>query len=1214
MVNIITPPITKKNKKSTNTSNSGSAVSTRDLTNEDDAYDAIFSGDFGSLNIGSFIGNADPDDGSYDATEHLPDAIDFEDEDELADDEDDIQNNNNNNNNNNSIIFMNNNENDQISVSQHIFGVSNELILDHHQSNTMDDIGFPGTNTFDHLDINNPNMNMNIGISTDDISNTNTNNNNNNDNNSNINPNLNLNHDNDNNNNNALFMIDNNISTNDNENDNSHTNEDINVNNNRNSNNNLDLNGSESLSVTHINNMDLDLTNGYPKIISFNNDNNSNNNDNSKINQNKLNDAHSYNLFDLMIQHNNNNNNINIQDSKIRNPSNDEDMKKFKERRDSLLLQYYFPTYKKGKVLKWNSCIYRRRNNYQYQSKLLVSLLCPNGNMDEVKSFCPTNLKFKVQQDQKRLFNNMDYSTLFNESKRKLKNYGIKCVPVSQRFSDPLVETEMNSKDGEAGTKNNEIVDNQLNTSDDLLIAIQKWDENKIIHFDSDNNSNKENSVNTNKLVSPFDYNEDWNEDDLIDAKLSMAKFAELNMNDSKLLLVLNKENDLKKREQESKLSNLATKESLLLQRFNISNDHTYSILKHTHKPKVRATISNLNIEHSQPAINLQSPFYKVNLPRTQLRFFHRPKFSPHVRIGSTITFSKLKTRKRKKDKGKSVRESFATTQDLTVGDSAAIYLMEYSEQTPLALSKYGMANKLINYYRKTSEDDTLRPKLSVGETHVLGVQDKSPFWNFGFVEPGHIVPTLYNNMIRAPVFKHEVSDTDFLMVRSVGHGINRFYLRNINHLFTVGQTFPVVEIPGPNSRRVTSLKSIRLRMIVYRILNKVPERAISIEPIAKHFPDQDYGQNRQKIKEFMKYQREGPDKGLWKLKEGEPFLDKDNTKKLLSPEQIAEVEAMSQGLQFMEDNENFNFDDKLVKLEEKLLPWNISRNFVNATQMRAMVQIHGVGDPTGCGEGFSFLKTSMKGGFIKSNNESSNNDLIKGKNGAHTYNIVQQQKAYDDEIIRTWYTHAKSLSIVNPFEELDDPDSVNPTNRHVLTHRDDNKILRIVRKRRDENGIIQRDTIIIRDPRVIKGYLKGKELRKKSVDVATLLNMDESKIDNLDEIEFQKKVLQNELASLEKSQQRRAARGNKKRFNVTAVNNATSNTTNTNSTGSNNTTNNVNSLAGSSEGKGHGKNTTRRCATCGQIGHIRTNKSCPMYNGGITSNSSTPAPNVSDQ
>lgn len=271
---------------------------------------------------------------------------------------------------------------------------------------------------------------------------------------------------------------------------------------------------------------------------------------------------------------------------------------------------------------------------------------------------------------------------------------------------------------------------------------------------------------------------------------------------------------------------------------------------------------------------------------------------------------------------------------------------------------------------------------------------------------------------------------------------------------------------------------------------------------------------------------------------------------------------------------------------------------------MRAMVQIHGVGDPTGCGEGFSFLKTSMKGGFIKSNNDSSSNDSSKtNKNGTHTYNVVQQQKAYDKEIIRTWYTHAKSLSITNPFEELDDPDTVNATNSHVMTHRDDSKVLRIVRKRRDENGIIQRETIIIKDPRVIKGYLKGKEIRKNAVDVSTLLNMDESKIENPDDIEFQKKVLQNELASLEKSQQRRAARGTKKRTNTSTDDKMASNAS----------TASVPPNGVGSTGKGHGKNTTRRCATCGQIGHIRTNKSCPMYasRNGPTSNvsqSSTPS------
>lgn len=1115
-------PIKSTNKKGkagkTNVSNNNSF---NDLTNEDDAYNAIFSGDFGSLEIGSYINKGGKSNGGAEATEHLPDAIDFEDEDELAEDEEDMEADSNNNNN----MSMNNNmtddlgnlyndDNNQIIGPQHVLGDSNELMMgDHPNTLLMDDGGFPNDNN---------------------LNNSNTNNN-------------------------ALFMIDNS----------------------GNMRNNVNLNDS-TFTVNNMNGIGLNMTSGTNKSIHFSDDKNNDKGSNDQ----------SYNLFDLSTSNR-------MKEATIQNPLADEEIKRNKERRDKLLLKYYFPSFKKGKILKWNSCIYRKRHTYVYQSAL-VPLSFSNLTMTEVKPFFPTNLKFKIQPDQKRLFNNMDYSALLNESKKKSKNCGIKTIPLPQLYPDAL-DDEISKMGTKKESKEDEIEEHHKKLSDALLVATDNWDEDKIINYDDQalliDKMDKNDDEKNNKVFASSEYGWDWNEDDLVDAKLPMAKAAELDMNDEKLLLVLNKNYNTKKQIQDNRRPK-SINESLILQKFNISNDHAYSILRHTHQPKVRATLSNLNIEHSQPAINLQSPFYKVNLPRSQLRFFHRPKFNAHMRIGSTITFSKLKTRKRKRDKGKSVRESFATTQDLTVGDSAPVYLMEYSEQTPLALSKFGMANKLINYYRKMSETDTMRPKLSVGETHVLGVQDKSPFWNFGFVNPGHIVPTLYNNMVRAPVFDHEPSNTDFLMVRSVGHGINRFYLRNINHLFTVGQTFPVVEIPGPNSRRVTSMKSIRLRMIVYRILNKVPERAISIEPIAKHFPDQDYGQNRQKVKEFMKYQRDGPDKGLWKLKEGEPLLDKDNTKKLLSPEQVAEVESMSQGLQFMEDNQAFNFDEKLVKLEEKLLPWNITKNFINATQMRAMVQIHGAGDPTGCGEGFSFLKTSMKGGFVRSSSDTNNNDSTKTKSGAHTYNVVEQQKAYDEEIVRTWNIHGKTLNIKNPFEELDDPDAINPTNRHVTTHRDDNKILRIVRKRRDENGIIQRSSVIIRDPRVIKGYLKGKELRKKAVDVSTLLNIDESKIENPDEIEFQKKVLQNELESLEKSQQRRAARGTKKRNHTIVEDYATASST----------TNLGSPSAGNATGKGHGKNTTRRCATCGQIGHIRTNKSCPMYNGGITSNANTPA------
>lgn len=1020
----------------------------KDLSNEDEAYNAIFGGEFGALEIGSYIGGKEEG-----ATQHLPDAVDFEDEDELADEELPEEEPTTGSNLANGHIDGNNDSNNlyQRSLSRDGFQNVNQNDNSIHDPFDRDHDAFMAVLPQDGTEL------MDNTLHSDEFQSGN----------------------------NALFMgMDNN--------------------------NTVYMDNAVSYDV-------FSMGEGQNGLIQ------------SNI-MSQRDDQHLQQIE------------MNKQKQEAELISKQRELEK-KASRDKLLLKYYFPDLKEGKILKWNRAIYRKKSNYQWHRDLMHK---------QLRMLFPLNLKLRVQPDQKRIFNMTEYKTII----QKKRKHGIVTVNLDELDSHEVEEKKRDNRDHEI--------------SEDLLIATDDWDDKIIIGDDSANDGEPTIVSKITPIAKRIEDNSrdwDWNEDDLVNANLPSAKVAELDMNDEKILL-LNDENQRSKLKNRRNQNETLVNEKSILQKFSISNDDAYNILKRTHQPKVRAIISNLNIEHSQPAQRLQSPFYKVVLPRSKLRFFHRPRFGQHLRPGSNIVFSKLKTRKRKRDKGKDIKESFAYSQDLTIGDTAPVYLMEYSEQTPLALSKFGMVNKLINYYRKTSDQDTLRPKLAVGETHVLGLQDKSPFWNFGFVKPGHIVPTLYNNMTRAPVVKHDISGTDFLLVRSTGHGIsNRYYLRNINHLFTVGQTFPVEEIPGPNSRKVTSMRTTRLRMIVYRMLNRLPSKAISIEPIAKHFPDQDYGQNRQKIKEFMKYQREGPDKGLWKLKEGEPLLDNENTKKLISPEQVAEVESMSQGMQFSDDNLNFNFDEKLVRLEENLLPWNATKNFVNATQMRAMIQIHGAGDPTGCGEGFSFLKTSMKGGFVKSSSSINvGNDNKNNKQGStgHSYNVIQQQKAYDEEINKTWYTHIKSLAVTNPFEEIEDPDVVNQTNSHVKTVRDDNKVLRITRKRRDENGIIQRQTIVIRDPRVIKGYLRGREKRKEAnLDVNKLLE-DNSNINNVEDIEMQKKLLQTELASLEKSQQRRQARqSNPKKKGEKVTKN---------------------------------KNTRRRCATCGQVGHIRTNKSCPMY------------------
>lgn len=52
-----------------------------------------------------------------------------------------------------------------------------------------------------------------------------------------------------------------------------------------------------------------------------------------------------------------------------------------------------------------------------------------------------------------------------------------------------------------------------------------------------------------------------------------------------------------------------------LIQRYNISNDDAYDLLKENHQSKIRSTLGNLTVEHSMPAIRLQFPYVRSNLP-----------------------------------------------------------------------------------------------------------------------------------------------------------------------------------------------------------------------------------------------------------------------------------------------------------------------------------------------------------------------------------------------------------------------------------------------------------------------------------------------------------------------------------------------------------------------------------------------------------------------
>ncbi|KAH0370953.1 hypothetical protein KCU65_g2222, partial [Aureobasidium melanogenum] len=673
-----------------------------------------------------------------------------------------------------------------------------------------------------------------------------------------------------------------------------------------------------------------------------------------------------------------------------------------------------------------------------------------------------------------------------------------------------------------------------------------------------------------------------------------------------------------------------------MTKRYNISNDEAYELLKENHQHKVRSTLGSMAVEHSLPATKLQFPFYRVSLDDKQKRAFHRPVFSSE-RPNRTITFSKPKKFKRKEMRGKDVATLFAKSEDLSMADNSSALLLEYSEEHPVMLSNFGMGNRLINYYRRKDAEDSSRPKEEIGETQVLLPQDRSPFANFGQVDPGEMVPTIHNGLYRAPVFRHEGKATDFLVICNETHkNGKKYYMRNIENLYAVGQQFPSVEVPGEHSRKVTDAAKRRLRAISYRVFKKSIDPAIRGQPLTNevvkaHLPGSDVAQNRGKMREFMQYDKNNQ---LWHLKAGDSVPDSETLRGWIKPEDICVLDSMQVGVQYLkdlglkkEDDENEEDDSKEgTNVELKLAPWNTTKNFLNACQGKAMLQLHGEGDPSGRGEAFSFIKTSMKGGF-RAQGESIEERLDAKRlkeNGGHSYNVAKQQRAYDESIRRIWRSQHESLSsqMENSEGEADVDDEPEPaqsfragtprssmgTSVYGNNRRDDesasqfsrnsmsqnNKFMTIKRSVRDKYGNVEEQTETITNPRVIAAYKKRKLLaRSQAIDIMNTKATGDEDFDAL-----QKQLMQAEIERLERNMGRRQARERAKGIGSAASPSAAASPGGDVADGADAAT-----PAPTGKGKGRSKKNTegtaRKCANCGQVGHIKTNKKlCPMLNG----------------
>lgn len=625
--------------------------------------------------------------------------------------------------------------------------------------------------------------------------------------------------------------------------------------------------------------------------------------------------------------------------------------------------------------------------------------------------------------------------------------------------------------------------------------------------------------------------------DNFEDATRRGAKHVQLDMSDPFLLLETQEhQRSIKRPRQENKLKRMANGHlgRDVSQRFNISNDEAYEMLKENHQSKVRATLGNISVEHSMPAIKLSWPYYKVKLGGTTDEY-HRPRFRYKKFSGYMIKFDKPHHHKRKMMKGKA-HEVFLKSKDLSINDNSIAVLYEYCEQRPRVLSNFGMGNRLINYYRRkdNSEDDSL-PRQELGEYRMLLPEDRSPFSLFGTVDPGETVPTLHNEMYRAPVFKHTPRHTDFLVVRSsTGEQGSKWFLHKIDHIHVVGQQFPSVEVPGPHSRKVTNASKNRMKMLAYRMIRHSDSDNCQLSDITKHIADSTDTQNRQKLKEFLQYDRESGEKGMWRLKPTEILPDESTIRAMVKPEEVCLLDAMQLGIKELEDAgydpRNATIDDdvpmqdadgededadedgsRVAKnpkkpvekqeetLADKMAPWKTTKAFIDACAQKAMLQLHGEGDPTGHGLGFSFIRTSMKGGYIEAvqgplATSADAMEREKRANGGHAYNVKKQQAMYEEGIREIWDKQKSTLSDpqehddkdVAVTEDEDDrfnvqsavtpaqfDDGVSQISGLTSSSRHLKRAIRINREYRMPDGSIQTRPEIVHDPVVISQYMK---------------------------------------------------------------------------------------------------------------------------------------------
>ncbi|XP_050998691.1 LOW QUALITY PROTEIN: transcription initiation factor TFIID subunit 1-like [Acomys russatus] len=307
------------------------------------------------------------------------------------------------------------------------------------------------------------------------------------------------------------------------------------------------------------------------------------------------------------------------------------------------------------------------------------------------------------------------------------------------------------------------------------------------------------------------------------------------------------------------------------------------------------------------------------------------------------------------------------TPQDLT-GKDGDIILAEYSEENGPLMMQVGMATKIKNYYKRKPGKDPGAPDCKYGETVYCHT---SPF--LGSLHPGQLLQAFENNLFRAPIYLHNMPESDLLIIRTR----QGYYIRELLDIFVVGQQCPLFEVPGPNSKRAnTHIRDfLQVRCLFYRLFwkSRNTPRRIRMEVIKKAFPSHSESSIRKRLKLCADFKRTGMDSNWWVLKSDFRLPTEEEIRAMVSPEQCCAYYSMIAAEQRLKDAgygeksffapEEENEEEFQIKIDDEVrtAPWNTTRAFIAAMKGKCLLEVTGVADPTGCGEGFSYVKIPNK-------------------------------------------------------------------------------------------------------------------------------------------------------------------------------------------------------------------------------------------------------------